>query len=242
MVRWWSLLTAVLVLAVSCSVSEVSDKAAGTEQGSTFAGQQSGGEAQIKRDEELEVQGRQAESLAFVVQQRAGRGDEREQKRAQEVGGMSGRGERSLVGVWQASKFMAAGWEAAYQFYADGRYRYNPSQMDCAARERWVQGRWRVEGSELVLVELERKVIVGGKEVKASGSCGTPTEIEGGEERIEELAPGRERRLKIEWLGEDEEVRRPHVKLGGRDFWRFAEDPEQYPETLSEDSSGSKMR
>ena len=41
------------------------------------------------------------------------------------------------------------------------------------------------------------------------------------------------RRLKIEWLGEDEEVRRPHIKLGGRDFWRFA--AERYPEILRRD-------
>lgn len=137
--------------------------------------------------------------------------------------------ETMLVGVWQASPSMGAGWNDAYQFFPDGRFCFHTSQMNCAARERRREGSWRLDGSELVLETIEREVIVGGREVPATGSCASETEIEGGEARVESLFVPIESRLKLETQPPDEETGRRRVKLDGRMFWKYDDDPTAYP-------------
>ncbi|MDW8216866.1 MAG: hypothetical protein RML57_04615 [Acidobacteriota bacterium] len=137
--------------------------------------------------------------------------------------------ETMLVGVWQASPSMGAGWNDAYQFFSDGRFCFHTSQMNCAARERRREGSWRLDGTELILQTVEREVIVGGREVPATGSCASETEIVDGELRVESLFVPIETRLKVEAQPPDEETGRRRVKLDGRMFWKYDDDPTAYP-------------
>ncbi len=137
--------------------------------------------------------------------------------------------ETLLTGVWQASPSLGAGWNDAYQFFSDGRFRFHASQMNCAARERRREGSWRLDGPELVLETVEREVIVGGRELPATGSCGSETEIVDGEARVESLFVPIESRLRVEMQPPDEESGRQRVKLDGRMFWKYDDDPTGYP-------------
>ncbi|OYT70889.1 MAG: hypothetical protein CFK52_09700 [Chloracidobacterium sp. CP2_5A] len=137
--------------------------------------------------------------------------------------------ETKLVGVWQASPSMGAGWNDAYQIFPDGRFRFHTSQMNCAARERRREGSWRLEGRELILQTVEREVIVGGREIPATGACASETEIEDGEARVESLFVPIESRLQIEPQPPDKETGRQRVKLNGQMFWKYDDNPAAYP-------------
>lgn len=132
-----------------------------------------------------------------------------------------------LVGVWQDSPGMAAGWSNTFQFFPDGRFTFNISQMDCAARERSYSGSWSIVRGKLVLRITERTVIEGGRLVQATGSCGSTFEIEDGTVRSRPVSPARSRRLALSRRGVDK-YGRLKIRLGGKTYWKFGSDPNEY--------------
>lgn len=148
--------------------------------------------------------------------------------RASAQGAASARSwEKDLVGVWQDSEGMAAGWSNAFQFFADGRFRFNTNQMNCASRERAYSGTWRIINRQLVLSITERTVTVGGRLVQATGSCGSKYEIEGGRNVSRRVRPATGQSLRLVRLGLDE-YGRLKIGLGGRTYWKFDSNPNAY--------------
>jgi hypothetical protein len=144
-----------------------------------------------------------------------------------------------LTGIWQDVEFNASGWSNTWQFFDDGRFIFNYSQMDCAKRERSYSGHWKAVGPVLQLSIERRKVLVGGRFEEALGSCGSDLELVDAEERIvNEPAPMK----RILSLGQIETVisvyddgtfkTAPQQKLrtviDGKRYWKFEDDPTKY--------------
>jgi len=62
----------------------------------------------------------------------------------------------NLIGIWQASGSMAAGWNDRYHFYQNGNYHFYPNQM-VKSNLTEKQGKWELDtyftplGSQLIL-------------------------------------------------------------------------------------------
>ena len=91
-----------------------------------------------------------------------------------------------LVGIWQNTPYVAAGWNDSHLFYADGRAVFAFNQMDVFKRLLRREGTWTLEGSTLTVTYTRELVIVGGKINKnaADGEDG----IEGGKDTWRTLA------------------------------------------------------
>lgn len=57
---------------------------------------------------------------------------------------------QKMIGIWQASGGMAAGWADRYHFYSDGKYRFYPNQMIKSDKKEKI-GIWRIENNKLIL-------------------------------------------------------------------------------------------
>jgi hypothetical protein len=55
-----------------------------------------------------------------------------------------------LVGIWQASGSMAAGWNDRYHFYSNDKYHFYPNQMVNSSNVEH-SGVWTVENNQLIL-------------------------------------------------------------------------------------------
>ena len=140
--------------------------------------------------------------------------------------------ERELIGVWQDISFMASGWSDTYQFFGDGTYVFNHSQMNCLKREIWHSGSWKIQGRHLRLTIANRKVIVGGKRGE-DPVCG-PTII-GGRGVTKNVNPPEVTTVYmgvIQYEMDDHPLasrqEMPSVKIGSTKYWRLHQDPKQY--------------
>jgi len=70
--------------------------------------------------------------------------------------------QRDLIGVWQYSKFMAAGWHETYQFFSNGKVIHSTNTMDPYTRLRSESGTWRLSGNRLTVRYTQESVLVGG--------------------------------------------------------------------------------
>lgn len=136
---------------------------------------------------------------------------------------------KQFVGVWQDASTKGAGWSNAYQFFADGKFKFNASQMDCAKREVSRAGRWRVGGRELILQVEERTVIKGGELVDAIGSCASDKELINGTPETEKVTTSANTSLPLNAIQEDAENHRLTLRMGDAQFWKYDDDPTRYP-------------
>lgn len=58
---------------------------------------------------------------------------------------------QQIVGIWQATPNMAAGWNNRYHFFPDGRFSYVTSQMDCTTPLRQIDGTWSFKNGILAI-------------------------------------------------------------------------------------------
>lgn len=88
----------------------------------------------------------------------------------------------NLVGVWQDSGGVAAGYTNHYVFYPSGKYSFNYNQMNCAKQLSSESGLWEFNNKThiLTLMIKQQTILRGGKLVDSSGSCGTEKDWEGG--------------------------------------------------------------
>jgi hypothetical protein len=153
--------------------------------------------------------------------------------------GLAADDERSgLIGLWQDTPEIASGWSDAYVFFADGRYEFHYNTMDCAKRLVSVSGRWRLTADGLLLTVEDRASLVGGHFEKATGSCGTDTELVDATLKTRHLQPAVERivtispitrvtyRNKHDGIGSVSTERR--LMIDGREFWKIDDDPNRY--------------
>jgi hypothetical protein len=149
----------------------------------------------------------------------------------------------ALEGVWQLIPEFAAGWTDAYQFFADGRFVFHTSEMDCGTRLQSESGRWRVEDSAIVLITEERTTLEGGHFEESMGSCGSDSTLTGAKPQTSILRPPRSSRFRFrspaivqaEVHSMDPKgpgmVARPAVGLsiGTTTWYKMRDDPAAYP-------------
>ena len=135
-----------------------------------------------------------------------------------------------LVGIWQDSPVVAAGWTDTYLFYSDGKFVFNYSQMVCDSRDVSFSGIWELrDEGKLNLTIKSKTMIVGGTLVKASGSCASEYEIEGGEEKIIELTNPENISIILSDFTIDTENHSIGTMLfNGVRYWRMSNDPKNY--------------
>src|SRR5262249_45104927 len=138
-----------------------------------------------------------------------------------------------VVGIWQDLNLIAAGWSNTYQFFKDGTFVFNHNQMNCLKRELWYSGRWKILGNDIHLTIEKRKVIIGGR--KGDDPVCGPAILEGKEvtklvqppeERILHLGNVRIEKGRTRF-GDEYEM--PTATIGTVKYWKFYDDPKQYP-------------
>ena len=139
---------------------------------------------------------------------------------------------KSIVGVWQDTNYMAAGWSDAFQFFSDGRFVFNHTQMDCTKREIRYAGNWKVSKGILILSIMERDTVEGG-EIVDDVICGST--IEGGHDVHLPVNPPETVQYALGDLRPDKGVNRfGHsyqfltININGTQYWRFRDDPKEY--------------
>jgi hypothetical protein len=139
---------------------------------------------------------------------------------------------KEMIGIWQDSNYVAAGWSDAYQFYQGGKFIFNYSQMDCTKREVSYTGNWDVIDGILVLRVSNKKVIEGGQIVE-DVICGSA--IEGGKITNITISPPENQRLDLSGLRRDDNIDRfghaysfMTIELDGRHYWRHNKNPSEY--------------
>jgi len=144
-----------------------------------------------------------------------------------------------LIGVWQDAEYLAAGWGNTYQFFQDGHFIFNLNTMDCAKREVWRSGLWRIEGNTLKLSATKKRIVVGGHFEEATGSCGTDLDLVDGKEQDVMIEPPQEQTFEMSRI-ELVSVKNPlddnkfppqqmlRITIGDKNYWKFEDDPNKY--------------
>ncbi|NVO02919.1 MAG: hypothetical protein HXX09_09495 [Bacteroidetes bacterium] len=136
----------------------------------------------------------------------------------------------NLIGIWQNEPSIGSGWSDNIQFFADGTYKYNYSQMKCDKRIISMQGSWSYEeNGDLKLVVIREIVIEGGKLVPATGSCASKFEIEGGEIKTKIKKIPEINILKLsDFFIDSENNNLETIKFDDNQFWKIEKDPNNY--------------
>ena len=78
---------------------------------------------------------------------------------------------KDLIGSWQVTNHVAAGYNDAFTFNEDGTFIFHYNQMDCAKREISYGGSWVLDSKKIILTITFREKLSGGKLEPSSGSC-----------------------------------------------------------------------
>jgi hypothetical protein len=127
-----------------------------------------------------------------------------------------------IVGVWQAAKFLASGWDDTFLFYSDGTFLFEYSQMDSVKREINYSGSWILELGTLVLTVTNKTVISGG-EIVETDLAYTRYVIEGGEILNLTVVPPDILKLPLgpKETDDDPSIRYKTMTFGGKQYWQF---------------------
>ena len=131
-----------------------------------------------------------------------------------------------MIGIWQAGPSVGSGMDDNFQFFADGKFRFNYNQMDGTKRILSYGGNWKISGVKLILTIEKMTVLIGGKWTKSSGSIATEYEIEGGE--ILELKISPAKKLKLNLSKFIKEELHQTTKIDGVKYWKLSSDPKTY--------------
>jgi hypothetical protein len=139
-----------------------------------------------------------------------------------------------LVGVWQDSNLMAAGWSNVFQFFPDGHFVFHTNEMDETRRDLGFEGGWRIEAQNLVLTIQQRSRRVGGRVTKDDTGAGA--QIAGGKDEIIIVKPAKVQAQLLNGLHLEKGITKFGdsyemftVRIGGVDYWQFSNDPRKYP-------------
>ena len=139
-----------------------------------------------------------------------------------------------LVGIWQDSPEMGAGWTDVFVFTEDGHFQFYINQMSCASRTLSYSGRYSLgpgeDGKELKLLIDEETRLVGGETVPADGSCYSDSMIVNGVEDLIEYKRPHVLNIPISEIKkkEKDDVERRQVVINDVEYWQFSEDPTAY--------------
>lgn len=141
-----------------------------------------------------------------------------------------GPGKKDITGVWQDLPMAASGWSDTYQFFANGKYIFNYSTMDCEKRIIRHLGEYKFQSdTSILLITKTRTIIEGGKLVPAMGSCGTDFQLEDGIIKEIQLTNPEKTQLSISSIVPDKEnLDKDKIVVNGVSFWRFSKDAAAY--------------
>jgi len=139
--------------------------------------------------------------------------------------------EKKLIGVWQNSPELAAGWSDTYQFFSNKNFIFNFNQMDFSKRVVKYSGKWEITNNTLVLTIQKITIIFNGQFTESEGSSASEFELINGNTIEVEIKP-----VKLVYkisnikMDEDEpeEIRKYIIDIDGVRYWRFYSNPNEY--------------
>ena len=145
----------------------------------------------------------------------------------------------AYAGLWHASPALGSGFSTRLALNADSTFLWAASEMDGLERARFRSGTWTAEHGTLRLVVEEEVRWEGGREVPASGSMATETEIVGAEVVIHQLNAPAAEEYELGQVEKDAEViEKRTVAIGGIRYWELAHPMDL--ETLRDDFTAIK--
>jgi hypothetical protein len=129
---------------------------------------------------------------------------------------------QDMIGIWQASSTMAAGWDTLYQFFASNTYHYRTSQMQTALRDRGHSGRWKIDDGTVIISPIEQYSIVEGTIIDNDPIYGKT--IIGGTLKTKKSA-SMPQTLNITKCAKPEVKHMKCLTIDGTDFYKFSSDP-----------------
>lgn len=129
-----------------------------------------------------------------------------------------------LIGTWQDSFEMAAGYTNLYQFKEDGTFRFTPNEMACDRRDAGYSGKWEIDGQKLRITVLKEREWVGGKLEPATGACSSELELVEATLQTKEVNPPRSMVFTLA-AAEPSRSGYPAMKLGDARYWRILDKP-----------------
>lgn len=141
--------------------------------------------------------------------------------------------ERKLIGIWQASPVMAAGWTDNYSFFPDRVFIFRYNQMNCSKRIISEKGTWIIKNNKLVLSKNLKEHIEGGKYVDSVASCASNKMLIDGNIITTKINPSKTEELDIseitiEYNKNKVGYNMPCITINGAQYWKARDNPEDY--------------
>lgn len=135
-----------------------------------------------------------------------------------------------LIGIWQDMPEIADGWSDNYQFFSDGIFKFNFSQMNCTKRIYYIKGNWSLKNDSIELLIKEKKIVEGGVIIEEGIMCDSI--IENGITKT--IVLNLPEKLVIRIIRKEQsllngcEPKIEHISLNNIDFYKIKEDPYDY--------------
>ncbi len=126
----------------------------------------------------------------------------------------------NLVGIWQDSAHMAAGWSDRYHFYPSGAFHFYPNQMTCPEQKVELAGTWALRGSQLTLTVARQ--VVNTYQQSTGGFCILQ------DSREEDLSTPLSQVFTIGARDMTPDDTYPSITLSDVPYWQFSADPASY--------------
>jgi hypothetical protein len=133
----------------------------------------------------------------------------------------------NVVGVWQlGSKELNSGWFDNYQFFSNGKFRFNINQNDLTKRIICIGGIYKIKDSILTLETTYSKEIKGGHLVRSEIAGGSGWELKGGTVTLITYKSKVISRLTIEKYANDENIE--CLFIDKNKYYKLEDDPVNY--------------
>ncbi|MEQ8226357.1 MAG: hypothetical protein ABRQ37_28835, partial [Candidatus Eremiobacterota bacterium] len=108
-------------------------------------------------------------------------------------------------------------------------FRYDYNQMDGEKRIINISGTWKIINENMLyLIIKEKTIIKGGEFVKSEGSAATDYELINGKAEKIKIDPPEEIIYPVGTIEKDREYNMLTVNIGGRKFWKFSNNPDEF--------------
>ena len=135
----------------------------------------------------------------------------------------------NLVGLWQDSPEVAAGWTNIFQIFPDGNFKFTYNSMVCDKRNISYSGKWKKDSSgNLVLMIWQKEILEGGKLIPsdAFSSCASDSTIDGGVNKTINLEKPEKKVLKLSGYRTDpDHYDIETMKIDNVRYWKIRQDP-----------------
>ena len=136
--------------------------------------------------------------------------------------------EKKLIGIWNDSPVLAAGWGNTWQFFPNGKVLFRYNTMDCDERNILKLGTWKIEGGSLTVSINMLGHLRGGEMVEATGSCASKQEIIHALPTLQEMDETETLTFTAVEPVFNTEFERDLIKLDGKRYWKLNVDPWDY--------------